>query len=130
MKKAVYFVLLLGGSAYAAPPVAEAPIKDYGTPTTVSISTDTGAAAAWTKVPTTQTTGRMGVLLAVPSGNTGNILGHLGNCTSTSIATSIRPLQYARGTNSPLITLRDDVCLWLITSHTAAESIHYQEVKQ
>lgn len=130
MKKIVYFVLLLGGTAYGAPPVAEAPIKDYGTPVTVSISTDTGAAAAWTKIPTSQTSGRMGIFLAIPSGNSGDILGHLGNCTSTAIATSIRPLQYARGSNSPLIPLREDVCLWLITSHTSAESVHYQEIKQ
>jgi hypothetical protein len=126
LKRLMWLLLLgMGSMAYAAPPVAEAPIKDFGTPATVSIS-----ASVFTKVPTSQTSGRMGVFLGVPSTNTGSIVGIVGNCTSTAIATTIRPVQYAPGTNSPLIPLREDVCLWLITTNATAENIHVQEVLQ
>lgn len=125
MKKSVCFALLLGGTAYAAPPVAEAPVNGYGTPVTVSID-ETNL----TKVPTSQTSGRMGIFLSVPSTNTGDIVGFFGDCTSTALAATIRPLQFIRGSTSALIPAREDVCLWLITTHSANENIHYQEVKQ
>ena len=132
MKRITFFLVSLGlcAAVHAAPPVAEAPINGFGTPVTVSISTDTGAAAAWTKIPTSQTSGRLGVFLDVPNTNTGRIVGHFGNCTSTSIATSVRPIEIAPSSNSSYFPIREDVCLWLVTLHTAAESVHYQEVKQ
>lgn len=132
MKRIVLFLMAMGvwSVCHAAPPVAEAPINGYGTPTTVSISTDTSFVAAWTKIPTSQTSGRMGIFVSVPAANTGALVGHLGNCTSTVIATSVRPIQIIKGTNNEYISMREDVCLWAITTHSSAESVHYQEVKQ
>ena len=120
--------LLVAVLCHSAPIVAEAPINGYGTPVTISIST--GPAGAWTKVPTTQTSGRMGIFIDVPQSNAGRIVGHLGNCTSTSIATTVRPIEFSTTTESGYLSMREDVCLWAITTHTAAENVHIQEIKQ
>lgn len=126
MKKiAVGLLVAVPVMLLAAPPVAEAPIKSYGTPVTVTIDNST-----LTKVPTTQTSGRVGVFIGIPSANTGDIVGFFGNCTSTALANTIRPLKYSKSSNSALIPIREDVCMWLITTHSAPESIHYQEVLQ
>jgi len=111
----------------AAPPVSEAPVNGYGTPVTVSISSTT-----LTMVPTSQTSGRIGIFFDNPSTNTGRVVGFFGNCTSTSLAATIRPIEIAPGTNSSYFPIREDVCLWLINTNTgaSAESSHYQEVKQ
>lgn len=125
------FFTMLGfmlGSAvcvWAAPPVAEAPIKSYGTPVTLSISTST-----LTKAPTSQTSGRMGIFIDNPNTNTARVVGFLGNCTSTALASTIRPIEIAPSSNSSYFPAREDVCLWLLSLHTSAESIHYQEVLQ
>lgn len=112
---------------YAAPPVAEAPINGYGTPVTVAISSTT-----LTMVPTSQTSGRMGIFFDNPNTNTGRMVGFYGNCTSTSLASTLRPIEIAPSTNSTYIPLREDVCLWLIDLNTgaASENAHYQEIKQ
>lgn len=127
MKRLFLSVALFGLAklASAAPLVAEAPVKDYGTPVTVALST-----SAFTKIPTSQTSGRMGVFIDAPSTNTAAVAGFFGNCTSTALATTIRPIAISPSTNSTYISLREDVCLWLISLHTATESIHYQEVMQ
>ena len=128
MKRIVLFLGSIVGMlalAHAAPPVAEAPINRVGTPVTVSID-ETNL----TRVPTSQTSGRAGIFFAVPSGNTGDIVGFFGNCTSTALASTISPVQFIRGSSSSLIPLREDVCLWLITTHSANEDVHYQEVMQ
>lgn len=121
--------IFLASALYAAPPVAEAPVKSYGTPTTVAISSTT-----LTKVPdlTTQTSGRMGIFLDNPATNTGRMVGFFGNCTSTALAASIRPIEIAPGNNSSYYPIREDVCLWLIDLNTgaASENAHYQEVIQ
>ena len=109
----------------AAPPVAEAPVTGYGTPTTVSIST-----SSFTKVPTSQTSGRMGIFIDNPATNSGRMVGIFGDCSSTSIATTVRPLELSAGNNTSYIPIREDVCLWLLSLHTSAESVHYQEIKQ
>lgn len=109
----------------AAALVVETPIKDYGTPVTVSISTFT-----LTMVPTSQTSGRIGVFLDNPNTNTARIVGFFGNCTSTALASTIRPLEFAPGNNSSYFPLREDVCMWLLSLATSAENSHFQEVKQ
>lgn len=128
MKKlvVVFVSLLLTDFLVSAPPVAEAPIKSVGTPVTVSISTFT-----LTKVPTSQTSGRMGIFLDNPASNTYRVVGFMGDCTSTALANTIRPIEVSTTTNSSYFPLREDVCLWLMSLHpSAAESIHYQEVMQ
>lgn len=126
MKRIVFAgALMLAGGAWGAPPVAEAPVKSYGTPVTISIDNST-----LTKVPSSQTSGRIGVFLDVPATNTGRAVGFYGNCTSTALASTIRPIEINPGTNSTFLPIREDVCLWLITTHSAPESVHYQEVMQ
>jgi len=130
MKKVL---LVLGGvicfswNIYAAQPVAEAPVNGYGTPVTIAISSTT-----LTMVPSSQTSGRMGIFIDNPSTNTGNMVGFLGNCTSTSVASTIRPIELSPSANTAFIPAREDVCLWLLDTNTAAasENLHYQELKQ
>lgn len=117
--------LLIPAAVLAAPPVAEAPIKDIGIPVTVSIST-----SVLTMVPTSQTVGRMGIFIDAPSSNSARVVGFLDHCTATTNASTIRPIEIAPGTNSSYFGIREDVCLWLISLNTSAENIHYQEVLQ
>jgi len=114
-------------SAQAAVPlVGEAPIKGYGTPTTVTVST-----SAWTRVPAASSlTGRAGLLVALPASSNANMEGHLGSCTSTSVAKTVRPIELIKGTGFVFIPASDNVCLYLLSLDTAAENVHVQEVKQ
>jgi len=127
MKRIVLFLTAVGMGAlcHAAPPVSEAPISAVGTPTTISIDNST-----LTKVPSSQTSGRIGVFVDNPATNSGKMVGFFGNCTSTALANTIRPIEIAPGTNSTYFPIREDVCLWLITTNGSAENLHYQEVKQ
>jgi len=120
-------------SCYSAAPLVNiAPINGVGTPVTVAISSTT-----LTKVPTSQTSGRMGIYINVPS--TWSVVGFMGDCTSTSLASTIRPLEWSKTTinvgpsiDPSFMPIREDVCLWLISLNTTASSqnIHYQEVKK
>lgn len=135
--KEEYMKVLLGfalglffcGAAQAASLTAQAPIKGYGTPVTVSISSVTA-----TKVPTSQTSGRMGIFLNNPATNSHAVTGFYGDCTSNSVANTIQPiyLQTSSSTASVYLSMREDVCLWLLSLKTnaATQDIHYQEVKQ
>lgn len=130
MKKLISVVCLsIASVCSAAPPVMETPILGYGTPVTVSISSTT-----LTKVPTTQTSGRVGIFLNNPTTNAQPVSGFYGNCTSTALAATIRPITISTNTasNFQYFSMREDVCLWLISLDVAAASapIHYQEVKQ
>lgn len=118
---------LFASKAHAAPPVAEAPVRNYGTPATVSISSTT-----LTKVPTSQTSGRVGIFLDNPNTNAQPVVGFYGNCTSTSLASTIRPFEINPSANTSFIPMREDVCLWLLSLDTAtsSESVHYQEAIQ
>lgn len=124
-----WFPLFFSSFLYAAGAlVVESPVNDYGTPVTVSISSTT-----LTKVPTSQTSGRMGVFLNNPSPDVSAIQGFFGNCTSTSLANTIRPIALSTGTTGGrYISMREDVCLWFIavSSINASQPLHYQEVKQ
>lgn len=115
----------------AAPLVTESPVNGYGTPVTLAVSSTT-----FTKLPTTQTSGRVGVYVTNPS--TRPVAGFFGDCTSTALATTIRPIQFALVTagtgdaNTQYFSMREDVCLWLIElqTDTASQNVHYQEIKQ
>jgi hypothetical protein len=119
------FLVGMASVCLAAPPVSEAPISGIGTPVTVSID-----ASTLTKIPTSQMSGRIGVYVDNPATNTGKMVGFFGNCTSTALANTIRPIEIAPSTNSSYFPMREDVCLWLITTNATAENINYQEVKQ
>lgn len=120
-------VLFLNVCVYAAAPVSEAPIKGYGTPVTIAISSTT-----LTKVPSSQTSGRIGIFLDAPYSNVGIVSGFFGDCTSTALAITIRPLEFTPGNSSAYIPIREDVCLWMVSLDTtsATSNVHYQEVKQ
>lgn len=118
--------------SYAAPLYTESPINGTGTPVTVAISSTT-----LTKVPTSQTSGRVGIYLNVPS--TWSVVGFMGDCTSTALASTIRPLEFSKTTinvgpsaDPYYLPIREDVCLWLISLNTtaASQNVHYQEVKK
>lgn len=138
MKRVVLFTLFLcvGKSLWSAGvPTIEQPIQGFGTPTTIAVSN-----SAFTMVPSSssaQTSGRLGVYINNPS--TTAVTGIIGNCTSTSIGTTIRPIAIAItlvGSAGPgnayYFPLREDVCLWLMSldQSRASQPIHYEEVKQ
>lgn len=108
-----------------APMVEEATILGYGTPATISISN-----SAWTKVPTTAYGSRSGFVVSVPASNNANMVGHLANCTSTAIATTVRPIEIIKGNGFTLFPAGNGVCLWLLSLHSGAENAHVQEIAQ
>lgn len=125
-------VLVMAAISVARPAAAEpaqvivTSISRYGTPTTVSIST-----SAWTKVPSSRTlNSRTEVVLDVPASNNANMVAHVGNCTSTSIATTVRPIELVKGEPDRTYQLGGDVCLWVLSLHTAAENLHFQELSR
>jgi hypothetical protein len=129
MKKlvlATLFLSLAGMALAAGVRVLDTPILGYGTPASVDVSTST-----WTKLPTSQTVGRVAVYVDNPSANNAAVVAHIGDCSSTSIATTVRPIEILNGDNEGLyITLREDVCLWALSLHTSSETVHYQEIKK
>jgi hypothetical protein len=125
----VLFFLVLTTAGRAAstysPRVQESAITGFGTPTTVSIST-----SAWTKVPTTTLESRSGFIISLPATASANMAGHLQSCSSTVIATTVRPIEIVKGNGFTLFPVSNDVCLWLISLHTEAENVHVQEINQ
>lgn len=119
---------LLGcGISYGAPLVTEAPILGVGTPITIAVSSTT-----LTMVPSSQASGRLGVFVDISSTNTARVSGFFGNCTSTSLSNTIRPIEIAPSSNSTYFPIREDVCMWLLSldSTLSTLAVHYQEVKQ
>lgn len=129
--------LLVSGSVFAAIKVevvnaasspalsVESSIREVGTPTTVSVST-----SAWTMVPAASTlTGREGIMVSLPTTLNAVVVGHLGDCTSTAVATTVRPLEFAKG-GFVFVPTGSAVCLWVLSLHSGAESIHVQEIGQ
>lgn len=108
-------------AAVASPLSTETPIRSVGTPVTVSVAT-----ATWTKVTTTS--GQTGYIVSTSSA-TSYMAGHLGNCTSTSIATTVRPFSFVPGAFT-LIPVADNICLWTLNLGASAENMHVQGIKQ
>lgn len=129
MKKTILlcgFMLVCGVTAKAGMWGREVAISEGGTPTTVSIST-----SAWTKVPAVSSLARRtGMVVSVPASNTANVVGHFGGCSSTAIATTVRPMEFLKGGGFTLVPIDENVCLYLLSIHTAAENIHVQEIRQ
>lgn len=119
------FILSCGFTISHAGVVREGSFSAFGIPTTVSIDNST-----LTKIPTTQTAGRIGYYVSISSANAGSMVGFNGNCTSTSIANTVRPIRIAPGSNSVWFKNNENVCLWLITTTGSAENIFYQEMFQ
>jgi len=126
MKRIVLAVaFIMGGRlCYGAPATAEAPISGWSTPETLTVSN-----SAWTKATTTQLSGRYGIVVSVPAANNANMVGLLGNCTSTAVATTVRPFEFVKG-GFTVVPTNENVCLWLMTLHSGSESAHTQQFKQ
>lgn len=128
MKKLALFGLAVLSTVAlkASPLVQETPIRSVGTPTTVAIST-----SVWTVVPVASSlSGRSGILVSVPATLNANVVGHLGGCTSTAVATTVRPIELVKGEEQADIPVSDTVCLYLLSLHSGAESVHVQEYKK
>lgn len=129
MKKTILlcgFMLVCGVTAKAGMWGREISFSEAGTATTVSVSTST-----WTKVPAASSLARRaGVVVSVPASNTANVVGHLGGCSSTSIAITVRPMEFVKGGGFTLVPIDENVCLYLLSIHTGAENVHVQEIRQ
>lgn len=124
------FTLMAGlavNSFAGKPLVADAPISGVGTAATISVSI-----TVWTLVPTSQTDGRVGILVNNPSTNSAAMVGVLSaDCDgSITTATTVRPLEFATSTDFTFIPVNDDVCLYLLSLNGSAENVHVQDVKQ
>ena len=133
MKKLLFFGLILFACPFLKSegiPVRQAPIKTVVTPVSVAISSFT-----FTKVPTSQTVGRMGIIVSNPWANLSPISGYYGNCTSSSAVAAVSPVWIAISSNTTnndkYISMREDVCLWLVNMGAVGNvNLHYQEVAQ
>lgn len=132
MKKLLLLLSLIALSSrgYCAVDAADAPIRSYGIPEAISIST-----FAYTKVLSTSTLAvplLNGILIDNPSTNTGIMHGHIGNCTSTSIATGTvkGPFEIPPSAGTTTLAIEDGKCLWLVSRHTSAESVTVQGFSQ
>lgn len=102
----------------------EAPIFNYGTPVSTDISTST-----WTRVPSSNLTGRAGFFITNKSTNTANMFGHFGSSTTPTLATSVRPIVFKAGITM-YIPASSDVVIWLLSGASSSETVDVQEVKQ
>lgn len=119
-------VALTTVSAKAIEATKELSIGAFGTPHTISVST-----SAWTKVPSSTTLNRRtGYIVSNPATNSANMVAHLGNCSSTTIATTVRPQEILKGNGFVFEPNDANVCLWMLSLHTSAENVHVQEVAQ
>ncbi len=133
IRSGLVIALSFCGAVYAAAPlVMEAPISGFGTPASIAISSTT-----MTMVPSSQTVGRVGVYISLPSNTpTGlPVAGFFGNCTSNSVANTVLPIEIASSsstTTNRYFQMREDVCLWLrsLDTTSASRTIHYQEIKK
>jgi hypothetical protein len=128
MKKLLLLLsfLLCAGVVHAGKPlVAEAPINAVGSATCLTIST-----SAWTAVPTTVTTGRVGLYVTEIGTAAANMSGQLG----TSLPAD--PASYGPILLKPGLTqyhgLSDAVTLYLrsLNAGVGSEQVCTQEVKQ
>ncbi len=121
---AVGLSLAAVGAKAAAMPVREQSYTAVGTATTVSIST-----SAWTLVPAaTSLTGRTEVCVNEPNSNTAFMAATIS--TSSVVpgeAVTVRPIEIADTSEDRCFPIGDGLYLYLISLHTAAESVHVQE---
>lgn len=126
--KALVVVLFAAKISFAATETIEQPIRAYGTPTAISVSTSVYTNVTPSGVRIEDMTA---ILINNPTSNNATVQGHLGNCTSTAVSTSTvkGPFELAVGAGGSIL-LDKNVCLWLISRHTSAETIVVQAIKQ
>lgn len=122
-----FMAMAFASIAKSATITKELPADGYGTPVTVSVSSFT-----LTKLPTYSTLpNRSGIVLNVPNSNTGDIVGHFGNCSSAPAASTVRVLEIGPAQSDRFFPVGPNSCLWVITTNTTgAENVHIQEVRQ
>lgn len=133
MKKK-YILPLVGALCFFGGKAIAGEIESFGgfyAPATVGIST-----SAWTRIPSTSTvtsvgSRRVGLYFNLPATASANMVGLFDSCSTTfsAVATTIRPLEFIRTEGSYFIPMTPSVCLYLLSLHTSAENIHYQEVR-
>lgn len=129
------WIAVLGlGLSLAAPASAQIntitqPISGVTAPEAISVATH-----AYTNV--VSTTARAladmsGILIDNPATNTASVFGHVGNCTSTPVPTTIRgPFELSPSASGGFLALPADSCLWLISRAASAESVVVQSLRQ
>lgn len=131
MKKILFLMAFLAWSPASAESMSQQPIMQVSSPTAVSVSTSQYTNATPSGVRTMTTTLNL-ILIDNPSTNTATVHGHIWNCTSTSFSTSTikGPIEIAPASNGGYIALPSDMCLWLVSRHTAAETVYVQGASQ
>lgn len=117
----LFFAGLLGNDVYAAPLVEEQALNGSGTLTSVSITTD-----AW--ITTTSTLGgRSGIKVNNLSTNNASIAATCGTAVPGNLTDY--DIEIQTGEN-PFIPCANNLNLYLLSLHTAAETIKFREYKQ
>jgi hypothetical protein len=128
MKNWLFAVILLFAASVARagqPLVSEAPINAVGSVTCLAIST-----SAWTAVPTTNLTGRVGLYVTVIGTAAANMSGQLGTSTPSDPA-SYGPILFKPGLTQ-YHGISDAVNLYLrsLNAGVGSEQVCSQGVKQ
>ena len=120
----------LAATALAGPDALEIPISSYSAVTSVSVST-----SAWTNATPAEVrlTDLWAVLVDNPSTNSAIMHGHLWGCASAptaSTSTYKGPIELTAADPAYELHITEDLCLWLVSRHTAAESVMVQGVRK
>lgn len=89
------------------------------------------ASAPWTQLITSNLIKRDGVLINNPSTNSGNLFIHLSTVTTApTISTNTAIIEIKPSDSTATLSVSEDIHIFGITTHTAAETIYLQEFRQ
>lgn len=130
MKKLILAALLGLAAPAAAADTIEVPISSYSAVTAVSI-----ASHAWTNATpaAVRLTDLSEVLVDNPSSNSAAMHGHVWGCVTAptaSTSTYKGPVELTAADPAYRLAITEDLCLWLVSRHTAAESVMVQGVRR
>jgi hypothetical protein len=117
--------VLFSGAVHASPPTQEMPVYPCADAFTVTLTT-----YSWTRVPTTNCSGRSLIVLNNPASNTANIVGHVTTATTTSISTTTKTIELIKGAGDSGRGISEEGYLWLMSLAASAESVSGQEFRQ
>ena len=126
-----FAALIAGASRLMATDTAELPIARYSAPYEILVSTWQYTNVVSADVRAVAELG--GIILDNPLTNSKAVRGHFGGCSSTSVSTStVRgPLEIPPSSNTNVIRLASDVCLWLLSTYDVqGESVTVQGYSQ
>lgn len=131
MKHFLFAVALIcfGSSVAGAVDSFELPISSVTAPAAVSVSS-----SAWTNVTPAAVKLQFmsGILIDNPSTNNAAMHGFISDCTTPTASTvTIKgPIELPTANSGGFVSITEEMCLWLVGRHTAAESVMVQGVKQ